>query len=554
MPVASDVLLGRIIAGRYRVLRSIGVGGMGTVYEALHLGTEKRLALKVLAAQMSKDLKLVARFRREALAASRLEHPNCVRVDDFGEDDDGTFFIAMEFIDGHGLADELRSSGAMTGRRVAHIGLQLLDALEAAHSAGILHRDLKPQNVMLTQRPKADTVKVVDFGIAKLSLAGEAQLTTPGAVFGTPEYMSPEQARGDVLDARSDLYSAAVVLWHLLLGRSPFRGTSIRDTLVKVFTVQAASPLQERPQADIEPGLETVLRRALAKDPDQRFQDASAFASALVPFAGPQSNPRTRHAPGLPPPGQAPAATLIAFPAFPTATPAPGQTIVDVKPEIRQPNIPPEFEQPTVAAAPEFRRDTVPIPGLANQATLVRALPLPHATTDWSPPVKLVTTEAPVPTPSKAKPSQVGWWVLASVGFLVMVAVVVITVQQLGTHLARGSQQDGIAALAPAGPPPQPLCRGAKYADPTLTLQALEQARVAVKANDLLGAEVHFRKALCGDETSIEALAGVGLVATRLQHWSDARDAYAVLMGLGEAQRKEFGPHHARVSRFAAGQ
>lgn len=286
--VDADPLSGRVLGGRYRLDRCVGKGGMGAVYDARHVTTEQRVAVKVLAEHLSKDLKLVARFRREAMAAGRLSHENCVQVYDFGEDEDGTFYIVMEFVDGVGLGDELRRSGPLAADRVARIGVQLLAALEAAHDAGILHRDLKPQNVMLTQKAgRPDLVKVVDFGIAKFlenSAEDQAALTVPGTIFGTPEYMSPEQARGDPLDARSDLYSAAVVLWHILLGRSPFRGRTVRETLMKVFSEEPPRPSQERPSA-VPPQLEDLLLRGLSKDPSRRFADARTFRSALLPFA-----------------------------------------------------------------------------------------------------------------------------------------------------------------------------------------------------------------------------------------------------------------------------
>jgi serine/threonine protein kinase len=314
-------MIGTVLAGRYQLTRVLGTGGMGAVYEAKHATTGKRVAIKLLAPHLSKDLKLVARFRREAMAASRLLHENCVQIDDFGEDGDGTFYIAMELIDGRGLGDELRASGAMPPARVAKIGVQLLKALDAAHVGGVLHRDLKPQNVMLTTKPgRPDMVKVVDFGIAKITSnePGDQQaLTIPGTIFGTPEYMSPEQARGETLDARSDLYSASVVLWHLLLGRSPFRGTSVRETLLKVFSDEAPSPTAERPGLALPAGFEDVLRRGLAKNRDSRWPDAASFAAALAPFVeGGMVDLPPRSRPGLSTDGSPPPPTIDKMPAI----------------------------------------------------------------------------------------------------------------------------------------------------------------------------------------------------------------------------------------------
>lgn len=318
-PPRPEARIGSSVAGSFVLTKVLGTGGMGAVYEAQHALTGKKVAIKLLAPQLSKDLKLVARFRREALAASRLDHENCVHVDDFGEDSDGTFYIVMEHVAGRGLAEELRATGPMPPTRVARIGVQLFKGLDAAHVAGVLHRDLKPQNVMLTSRPgRVDIVKVVDFGIAKLTTnePGEIALTVPGTIFGTPEYMSPEQARGEHLDARSDLYSASVVLWHMLLGRSPFRGTSVRDTLIKVFAEDAPSPLAERPGLALPPGFEDVLRRGLAKNRDDRWADAASMAAALARFTdGALVELPPRVVPGLNRDGAPQAATLDKLPA-----------------------------------------------------------------------------------------------------------------------------------------------------------------------------------------------------------------------------------------------
>ena len=280
-----DPMLERVIHQRYRLLELIGRGAMGRVYAAEHISTEQRFAVKLLSPSFAMDPVLVERFRREAMSASRLRHEGCVEVFDYGQEDDGTFFIVMEFIEGNGLAEELASKGVMSVDRVAHIGVQLLSALGAAHASGILHRDLKPQNIMLTQRfTRPDFVKVVDFGIAKMVAPGreEQSLTIPGTVFGTPEYMSPEQARGLDLDHRSDLFSAAVVLWQLLLGTSPFRGSSASETLQRVISGEPVRPSATR--SDVPRTFENILLRAMHKDVAARYPDVDAFREAITPF------------------------------------------------------------------------------------------------------------------------------------------------------------------------------------------------------------------------------------------------------------------------------
>jgi serine/threonine protein kinase len=284
-----DAHLGRIIAQRYRIIERIGKGGMGSVYRAEHTNTGKMLAVKLLKVELSRDLKLIARFRREAVAASRLNHENCVSVYDFGQDDLGNFFIVMEYIDGAGLTAVLREKGQLQQETIAYIAIQLLGALDTAHSSGVLHRDIKPQNIMLTEVAGAkDIVKVVDFGIAKIVTNNQADrvaLTVPGTVFGTPEYMPPEQARGDALDVRADLYSVGVVLWHLLLGRSPFRGKTIRDTFMNVFSGEVAYPESKSGDVEYEASFLAVIRKSFCKLPEDRYPDAGAFLHALQPYS-----------------------------------------------------------------------------------------------------------------------------------------------------------------------------------------------------------------------------------------------------------------------------
>jgi serine/threonine protein kinase len=339
----ADPYLGRVIAQRYRLARCVGRGGMGAVYDAQHVQTEKRVAVKILAPRLSRDLKLITRFRREAMAASRLDHENCVAVYDFGEDTDGTFYITMEYVDGVGLGQDIKKNGPMTAERCVHVAVQLLSALDAAHASGILHRDLKPQNIMLTRvAGRDDVVKVVDFGIAKFidnSPEDQVALTIPGTIFGTPEYMSPEQARGESLDARSDVYSAAVVLWHCLLGRSPFRGKTVRETLTKVFSDDPPSPTAERPGAEIPAALLSALSGALAKERDRRTPDAATFLAEMqrlgtrsVPLGPPQQFAPT---PGILPDGTAP------------------ETLADDEhsnPGLRKPRIPTELGRPPADA------------------------------------------------------------------------------------------------------------------------------------------------------------------------------------------------------------
>ncbi|MES1208539.1 MAG: serine/threonine-protein kinase, partial [Pseudomonadota bacterium] len=223
-----DPLLGRAVADNFRIDSLIGSGAMGNVYRAEQLSLGKEVAVKVLHQHLMGDDKLVARFKREAKSASMLNHPNSIQIIDSGQDRDGTLYIAMELLPGRDLAQVIRDEFPLPLPRVVRILSQALSALEEAHARGVIHRDLKPSNIMLTsRRDERDFVKVCDFGIAKATLEGDgeagqndraAMLTIQGLVCGTPEYMSPEQARAERLDGRADLYSVAVILYQMVTG------------------------------------------------------------------------------------------------------------------------------------------------------------------------------------------------------------------------------------------------------------------------------------------------------------------------------------------------
>ena len=224
-----DPLPGRVVGGNFRLDKRIGAGAMGNVYRAVQLSLGKPVAIKVLHQHLMSDDKLVGRFKREAKSAALLNHPNSIQIIDSGQDRDGLLYIAMELLDGRDLAQVLRDEFPLPLPRVVRIMTQVLSALEEAHARGVIHRDLKPSNIMLIERrDEKDFVKVCDFGIAKATLSDadedrSAMLTIQGLVCGTPEYMSPEQARAEPLDGRADLYSAAVILYQLVTGDIPFR-------------------------------------------------------------------------------------------------------------------------------------------------------------------------------------------------------------------------------------------------------------------------------------------------------------------------------------------
>ncbi len=289
---APDPLIGRIVAdGRYEVLARLGTGGMGTVYRVRQHPLERMAVLKLIHREMATDASAVARFEREMRVTAAIEHPHTVRVYDFGQID-GQPFLAMEYLAGRSLRQELDRSGALPAARVASIGVQVAKALRAAHQAGIVHRDLKPDNVLLVEGyGERDFVKVLDFGIARsLDQGGAGFRTKAGAIIGTPAYMSPEQASNVPLDARSDLYSLGVVLYEMLAGTPPFVGESI-TALLFAHASEAPPPLP--PGIPRPPALEAAIFRLLSKDPAMRPASADETIDLLSLFAaGPTTGAR----------------------------------------------------------------------------------------------------------------------------------------------------------------------------------------------------------------------------------------------------------------------
>jgi serine/threonine-protein kinase len=272
----SDPLVGRTLPGGYRIVEGLAEGSMGRVYRAEQKALGRAVAVKVMNPGLVSNADLVERFRIEARAASSLNHPNCVRVYDFGETQDGRPYIVMELLNGHDLADILGQAQLMPVTRALDITLQILGALEEAHGQGVVHRDLKPGNIfVMTQRGGGDLVKVVDFGLAKL----KTSMSSPsGLVFGTPEYISPEQATAKPTDNRTDLYACGVILFEMLSGRLPFEDETAQGLLEK--HVYAKPPQPSDFVASVS-DLDPVVAKALEKAPEDRYESAEAFAEAL---------------------------------------------------------------------------------------------------------------------------------------------------------------------------------------------------------------------------------------------------------------------------------
>ena len=283
-PPIDDPLIGRVLSDRYRIIRKIGEGGMGCVYQAEHALIEKKIALKVLFQDLTRRADLVARFLQEAKSASRIGHENVIDISDFGQSPEGLVYIAMEYLEGQDLGRTLRAEKTIDWQRGRPILMQITKALRAAHAHGIIHRDMKPENVYLVQRDgRSDFVKVLDFGIAKVvtSEADGPRLTQTGMIFGTPEYMSPEQAQGHEPDQRVDVYAVGCIMYHMLTGSVPFTADSFRGILTKHLLEPVVPPRQRRPDLDIPSKVEAVCLRAMEKDRDRRFPDMDAFYRAL---------------------------------------------------------------------------------------------------------------------------------------------------------------------------------------------------------------------------------------------------------------------------------
>lgn len=275
-------LVGSVISERYRIEAMLGEGGMGAVYLAEHTHMRKRVAVKILHREMTQMPEIVARFEREAMAAGHIEHPNVASATDFGKLDDGSFFLVLEYVEGHALRQEL-SEGPLGLDRALHITKQIASALARAHSLGIVHRDLKPENVMLSPREEdPDFVKVLDFGIAKVpvaELSGEASgeaLTRAGVIFGTPEYMAPEQALGEEVDHRADLYALGILLYEMLSGSRPFEA----DSAVSLLGMQVTQPPPPL-SSEVPPAIAAIVMRLLAKEAGDRFQQAREVIEAI---------------------------------------------------------------------------------------------------------------------------------------------------------------------------------------------------------------------------------------------------------------------------------
>jgi len=305
-------MIGRLIGGRYRLIAPLGEGGMATLWRAMDEQLDREVAVKLLRPQFGNDPGFAARFKQEARSAGSLSHPNIVSVFDYGTDaETGGQFIVMQLVDGEDLAAILHKHGRLETDDAVRIAIGVASALEAAHRRGIVHRDVKPGNILIDQ-----DVKVTDFGIARA--VSEASMTVTGTTLGSVHYFSPEQARGDEVTGQSDVYALGIVLYEMLTGRRPFEGDSAAGVALKRLSEDPAPPTEHGP---VPPGLSAIVMRALERDPARRYPDAGAFAEALRVW---QKDPDASNA--------------VAAAAVPPVTPAAGEPTVYVPPRVTLPS------------------------------------------------------------------------------------------------------------------------------------------------------------------------------------------------------------------------
>jgi len=278
-----DPLVGTTIDGRYQVEKKLGEGGMGVVYLAKHAVIGNKCAIKVLRGEMAGESEVSERFIQEARAAAAIGNDHIIQITDFGQLPDSTAYFVMEFLDGHALHDIIEANPHLEPARVIRIMTQCCEGLAAAHASDIVHRDLKPDNIFLVRKGNDnDFVKILDFGIAKVQASESGKrLTKTGMIFGTPQYMSPEQAAGSGVDARTDIYSLGIIMYEMLCGHVPFEADTFMGVLTKHLYEEPIPPRRLVPPIDVPQNLEAILLKAIAKKPDKRYQSMGEFAQDL---------------------------------------------------------------------------------------------------------------------------------------------------------------------------------------------------------------------------------------------------------------------------------
>jgi serine/threonine-protein kinase len=499
---AQDPRVGKVLDSKYRLDSRLSSGGMGTVYKATHLMLVKIVAVKLINPELVTSPDIVRRFQREARAASNLNHPNIAAAYDLGQTDDGTLYIAMEFVNGPSLKEVIRKGGPLESGRIVTILRQVASALSLAHRHNIIHRDLKPHNIMLTKDDSGhEMAKLLDFGIAKtFDEAATQQLTATGFAIGTPQYMAPEQAAGKPVDGRSDLYSLGVVMYEMLVGEVPFNDTSTPAVLVKHMTEVPPQPSRRRPDLNISPGLEAVALKCLEKDPAMRFQTADEFSLALT-----QAGEATT---------ASPAAASVASAAPTIVMPAPATSAATATTAVGQP-----AAQPSAGSVSQTA--TTNITGAAAQATkthLDAAPPAAAAAVTPAPAAASARSRTPsggsdLPT-ADLPAARATATPAASTPAAATPAPAAPAAASTPTPAATAPTATRIPAVQPAAasaPPPASMAASAASSSPMTASATTETAR---SSRGSLAAGLVLLMLLVG---------GVGFAAYRMGYWSGPR-------------------------------
>jgi len=566
-----EIVVGTILRGKYEVLGELGAGGMATVYKVRHKAFQELAAVKVVHPHFMHDPDFVKRFRNEAIVARQLKHPNAVRIDDFDYTEDGRPFIVMEYVEGHSLYDVRKQyGGAWPMERCMNIAMQATSALAAAHALGIVHRDIKPSNILLLRGTGGEgQVKLLDFGIAKVadkSFAGMTSvMTSQDLIIGTPEYMSPEQARGRAdgeIDGRADLYSLGLVLYEMITGSHPFQADTPMAMLMQ--QLHTPPPPPDSFEVEVSPAISALVLKSLEKDASNRFQSAAEMLAAMknpdawyadpenfaaewadvAPVALPAPPPTAATVPARPP--KAP--TMLVSAAVPkpiaAATEAASRPVKTPKPPtvLNSPAIPPLPPVPerTNAAVPRTPKkptmlNTAPIPppptGQASYfEDVATASPATYAAPPAPVPVQTVAQAAPPPAPvqqyapvayAQAPPQQAAksgklGLILAAVAVLVVLAGIAFVFLRKPAEPAAAVTPSPVSAPVVTQPPPTtPVVQ---TPTPTPTVDPDTQAKVTAligKGNRALArgdadmAAEFFGQALSDDPGNAEAAAGL---------------------------------------------
>ncbi|HSC87512.1 MAG TPA: serine/threonine-protein kinase, partial [Polyangiaceae bacterium] len=453
---ATSIGPGDVIDRKYQIVRLIGEGGMGAVFEGVNVLIRRRVAIKVLLAAAKEGHGVIERFEREAQAAGCIGSDHILEVLDLGSLPSGDRYMVMEYLDGESLADRLRRVGRMAPHEVAPLLRQALVGLEAAHIAGIVHRDLKPDNVFILREKagRMDFVKLIDFGISKFnSLSGDMSMTRTGAVMGTPYYMSPEQAKGaGGVNHLSDVYSMGVIAFESLSGRVPFDGTTFNDLMFKI--VLSEMPSLEEAVPGIDPGFAGIVRRAMARDVADRFQSAREFIEAIdnwTPHAktGIHGTPRLVHEPG-PPTERMPGAQLGAAPVMAT------QLGFGAAQGVQGTAVQGTAVQGSAAQGTAAQGTAAAQASPATRAAATGARPSPSTSTATSTDFDgTAQADAPLQIPTRSLPA--GLWVGLGVGGLALAAALFFVLRGSDEPAALEPQVAAApAAVAPPAPVPAP--------------------------------------------------------------------------------------------------